>query len=760
MKTFMDRFRKNFSGSFSIPAIIFVIVALLIMNDKGTTAAFGWLAVVFMISFFLRPYLPSRSISFPHGAFGLSFGLGLFLIFFLSWSISAITGCEYSDTVIHLCFAVLICIGYAIRKYILKEEVTITSIKETLNGFAVFAVIFVAFFWIIGYNPLVDPGTENFMDFGFLQTIYRQKSAFPIDPWYSGTKLDHYYYLGQAMVVCLCRLAHTTPEYCYNMMLATFAGMVFSMVYELCGAIFSALVPDQCKKNAGERFAGIIGGCVAAFGGNPHWFLYGICKPLLGKLTGDDQAAEYWFPDGTVYINMEFGDPDNGKSEFPAYSTILGDLHAHVINVLFVLPLVAVLFELVMSYKDEDKKEDRYFHIYSLIIMSLLLGYYKGANYWDFAIYFVITGAVITFADIKNFGFNMKTILRIATKAAVVIFVSVVSILPFTMHFVKMESGIGICENHTPVSKFLVLWLIPIAVAVLFIFLLYRGRKEETQTLNDRCRAPLLALALCTIGLVVTPEVVYIKDIYGEANARFNTMFKLTYQAVVLFAILYGLAAGLLLQGQLTAISKAVSSQKKRKKKEPVKTGRGQKAALICLTVYAICSVSYTAHAAKQWFGNPFDNERLGISTLDGLQDDDVYGFEMEAQKVLMEDDRKVINIVEAAGDSYKHESALSMYSGACTPLGWYVHEWMWHNDPEPVGDRAEQVQYFYSSSDDGYCRDFLKNYDIDYIFVGPAEVCKYPVYSEIFKNYGDICVSTVWEERELFLLKVDKSKL
>lgn len=740
----MDRFRKNCSEFFSIPVILSVIIILLIINDKGTTAALGWLAVVFVMSFFMRPYFPSAGITFLHGGFALSFGLGLFLCFFFSWTLSALGVCGFDDPVIFTSFIVLSGIGYVIRRFVTKERyIRREDLRHLLNGFAVFAVIFLVFFWVIGFNPLVDPSTENYMDFGLMQTIYRQRSALPYDLWFSQTKLDHYYYLGQSMAVCMCRLALTTPEYGYNMMLATFAGMVFSMGYEIIGGIFRALAAPHPKRDLCASAGGAVGASLAAFGANPHWAVYGFILPAIAKMFGGEVSSRYWFPDGTVYIDMEYGDPDNGKTEFPAYSVILGDLHAHVINLIFVLVLLALLFEYVMVCRDDDDDENasRSKYIYRLTLISLLLGYFKGANYWDFAIYYVMTGAVIVFSDIRRRGSVKKAVGAIASKAVFITVVSVVSILPFTLNFAKMESGFALCENHTPPAKIAVLWLLPAAAAAFLVFLLYRGRDEY----DGICRSSLLAFVLCTAGLVITPEIIYVKDIYGKDNSRFNTMFKLTYQAYTLFALIAGILFAVIVYKIFTGSGRRT----------------GMKTVLVFFSVYALLSVSYTFYSSRQWFGNVFDaKERKGISSLDGLEDDPVYGFEAQALAVLMEDDSRVINIIEAAGNNYTHGNALSVYSGACTPLGWYVHEWMWHNDPEPVRQRSEQVSYFYSSSDAKYCREFLKAYDIDYIFVGPAEVCRYPVYSDIFKDFGDICVSTVWQERELFLLKVDKSLL
>lgn len=46
-----------------------------------------------------------------------------------------------------------------------------------------------------------------------------------------------------------------------------------------------------------------------------------------------------------------------------------------------------------------------------------------------------------------------------------------------------------------------------------------------------------MIMGLCAIGLVLIPELVYVRDIYENGNARANTMFKLTYQAYIMFGM-------------------------------------------------------------------------------------------------------------------------------------------------------------------------------------------------------------------------------
>src|SRR5699024_8127819 len=50
----------------------------------------------------------------------------------------------------------------------------------------------------------------------------------------------------------------------------------------------------------------------------------------------------------------------------------------------------------------------------------------------------------------------------------------------------------------------------------------------------------ILILGLCAIGLVFIPELIYVEDIYSGDYKRANTMFKLTYQAFIMFGICSG----------------------------------------------------------------------------------------------------------------------------------------------------------------------------------------------------------------------------
>lgn len=722
----------------SIIVISSVVLFFLIVNDSGSSHAIRFVLAVGCISVLMRPYLRVNSLPMWDNGFGLSFGFGLALSFLLAW-IVALTGLIPFATPLCIVTLLILAIAPYIYGRIRKVELykwTPDLFRRYLWGFAVFLVIFAYAFWVIGFNPVVDNGTENYMDFGFLQAVYRQQLVAPWDIWFAGEKLN-YYYLGQSAVVYLCRLAFTTPEYGYNLMLCTFWASVFVMSSEIVYGVIAGICGNDGELDKKGRVASgtgaFVGSMAATFAANGHWLLYGVLTPLAKRIFGTYEGDEYWFPEPTVYISTSLGDVDNGKNEFPAYSAVLGDLHAHVVNVIFVLPLVA----LVLDYAFSKNKKKNYVN---LILCGILLGLYKGSNYWDFAIYFVITGAVVVFCDIKEKGIKRNTIIGIAIKAAIVTILSYVVSLPFTLNFQKMlAGGIELAQYHSPLHKLIILWIVPFVITISFIVWMYKG-KDNSKLFGCTKREGLLAFCLCTMGLIITPEFVYVMDIYGIENARFNTMFKLTYQAFILFGIIAGITAGMCLFKSLIN-----------------KNARSSRVAFILVTAIVIVSAGYTPHAVKDWLGRATDAaSRKGISSLEYLYEDPEYYYEMMAYDELSADPDKVVNIIEVAGDSYTHTSALSVLSGTCTVIGWYVHEWMWRNSPEVVGARNEEVRAFYENGDVNYCLGMLQKYDVDYIFVGPKETEKYIVNYEGFEKLGTPVFCEETGDKRYELIKVN----
>lgn len=251
-------------------------------------------------------------------------------------------------------------------------------------------------------------------------------------------------------------------------------------------------------------------------------------------------------------------DSDKTIHEFPCYSFVLGDLHAHVVNVMFVTFLVGMLYawlKMIRKRGPEPEKQERsVFWLRQLLmphilLASVFLGMFQWTNYWDFVIYFVVTGGVVLIANIIRFEGKIIRILAVTIVQAVeIIGLSYLVILPFTLKFDTMVQGVALAQHHSLWYQLLILWGLPVLLTVLLILSVItekmKGLKHKSlYRLLEAITVPDLfavIMGLCAIGLVLIPELVYVRDIYENGNARANTMFKLTYQAYILFGMTMG----------------------------------------------------------------------------------------------------------------------------------------------------------------------------------------------------------------------------
>ena len=613
-----------------------------------------------------------------------------------------------------------------------------------------FFAIFLMWTYLAGFHPAAY-GTEKFMDYGFMEAMMRSTELPAVDLWYSEGHIN-YYYGGQYFAVFLTKLSGSKPELTYNLMrtfVAAFAFVLpFSLVYQMTS---DRLGRGMRRKKAWiPAVSGITAGVAVSIAGNMHYVIYGVLIPAIEKMTGAENISSYWFPDATRYIGYDPDVPDKTIHEFPCYSFVLGDLHAHVVNIFFVLLLMGLLYawmqetrrnlrargslcagsECVESGRNTASDAEAGRHslfsgissvrfwkeqllIPALLLVSLLLGMFQWTNFWDFVIYFVVTGGAVLFMNIVRFEGKWKTILAVtAAQAVEVLGISYLVILPFTLKFKTMVEGIALAQFHSLPYQLLVLWGLPAMLTILFLICvlrekLFRKRKKNLYTwMRSVCIPDLFAviMGLCAIGLVIIPEIVYVRDIYENGYARANTMFKLTYQAYLLF----GMTMGYVIYRMLL-----LSRQKVIK----VLSGIG----LFLL----VCTCGYFGNSVRAWFGEVWKPEVYqGLNAVAYIETEfpeDAAGIYWLKENV---DGSPVV--LEANGDSYTAFNRVSAMTGLPTIVGWRVHEWLWRNDVEDLNEKSAEVETIYTSADAEEVKNLLEYYDVSYIFVGAREREKY----------------------------------
>lgn len=652
--------------------------------------------------------------------------------------------------------------------YFKKDKIRIFLIEELM-----FFLVFLLFTYIRGFKPEAY-GTEKFMDYGFMTTMMRSDYMPPQDFWYSGTSLN-YYYVGQFIATYLTRLSFVEVSHGYNLMLMMIGALCFSFSFSLGYNLLRRFNSQSINKS---RRTAVLSGIIAALGvciaGNMHYPIYRFILPTIKKIKGTlETGYYYWFPDATRYIGYNPETHDKTIHEFPSYSFILGDLHAHVINIMFVMTVLAILLSWIykhFQYGSNTKKAAEEIFSPSVIALGFFIGLFHTTNFWDYPIYYVVSGAIILFTNMIIYNFKPKAYWLTGLQGILVIALAKIFALPFTLQFDKISASVLLTENHTPLYQLLILWGLPIITfATFFISTVYdfssskksrrkKKKAEESwlkktgksissymQSLSDT-DLYVITIGLCAIGLVILPEIVYVKDIYSGDYKRANTMFKLTYQAFIMFGICFGYIFVRLFK---------------------CKKGKTRKIIGVVALIGFCMTLPYFVNGVKAWYGNIFNREKYkGIDASAFIKKD--FKDDYLALKWLNENVSGTPVVLEANGLSYTEYQRVSVITGLPTVLGWYTHEQLWKSGPNrtdemvttELNQRSDDIQAIYTSEDENLVRKLIRKYNISYIYVGSLEEEKYGwVNHEMLKSLGDVVFENPDSDEynyKTYILKID----
>lgn len=837
-----DRDRESFIITenlikYSVIAFAFLVLFITAYQlfEEEFSAFLNWYLVITVLGFTFMPLSMMLLGRFKDSGWIVSKAIGIAGSGWMIWMLSSVRLFKFNSTCcwisVFICFGLnVVVLWFYIRKH--RDQVNLfTKPSETLTSIFLAELVFLGLFifwtYLKGFNPEAYGTTEKLMDFGFMKAMDKSDYMPPEDLWLSGENLN-YYYVGQFMATYLSKLSNVGVEYGYNFMLMLIAALSFSMP---CSIVLNAsfLFTSQYVPADGERkfrktvfpyFAGGLAGLAVCFCGNFHYCIYAKIIPAVRSFLKIDDMADslgysfekYWFPSSTRFIGYNPETNDKTIHEFPSYSFVLGDLHAHVVNIIFVLCVVAILLGFLYRKKDALQKSRelaasvpatgrRLWGISlseifdpSVIAIGFFIGLFHTTNYWDYPIYFVVSGAVILFVNCVIHRFSADTLKLTLFHAFVVLAVSTVVCLPFTISFKQISTHICLCENHTPLYQLAILWGIPVLTVAFFLagLIKSRGGSKAFKGLfgfidcTDTADMFILILGLCAIGLVLIPEVIYVQDIYSGDYKRANTMFKLSYQAFIMF----GMAMGYIIP-RFILLSK---------KKASVIFG-------VVMLLLLLFTFGYFGNASNAWFGDysiGIDVEEeipeflhnvilkihyilyiifaisfmylllagkrkynqiwlsslvsffilvisivmwtviytpsfryKGLNAGEYLQDKNAADY--EATNWINETIEGRPVILEANGNSYTDYNRVSVRTGLPTLLGWRTHEWLWQSDseggvPAIITEREEDIASIYTGSDVETVASLIDKYDIEYIYVGDCEREK---FTDI--NYGTL---------------------
>ena len=637
---------------------------------------FYWWLLLFGLGVVFLPLTFKLFPKFFDKGYAFSKIIGILVVSYIVWLLGSLKILQFVPEAVWLVVVAAIAINFALFRRKPSEFTRDLKkiLKIVLSEEALFLLCLTAWSVVRGFNPQIL-NIEKFMDFSILNTILRAKYFPPSDPWLSGFPIN-YYYFGQFLIAVLTKLSGLSPSITYNLGLAS----VFALA-----AVESFSFVFALTKN---YFASFLSFVILALCGNLDWAINFLKK-----------IKTYWYPQATRLIPYTI-------SEFPAYSFLLGDLHAHLLDIPVVLLILTFLLNLFL-----DKNRN----FLKFALLPVALGATALTNSWDFPIYAVLLGLVLLILELEKNGLNLKTLMVTSLKSGSIALFSLLLFLPFFLNFKAASSGVGLVTNRSDPLSLLTIFgffLFPTATYILIASL----KTTKRSVVGDI----LIFLIPWGFFLAFLPEVLFIKDIYFKVSPlyyRANTMFKVHYQAWITLSLASALA-----------VWQVLKFLKKRKVAE-----------ILLLTVFSLLllgCLGWTVNAAKTSYGN-FKNYQ-GLDGAAYLEES--YPDELAAIKWLNQNISGQPIILEAAGESYSELSRVSSYTGLPTVIGWSDHEFGHRGSFDEIGPRIQDVKDIYESPDLEKVEVLLEKYKVEYIYIGSSERKKYPQTSEEkFLDLGEV---------------------
>ena len=301
---------------------------------------------------------------------------------------------------------------------------------------AVFAV-FLGFRFLNpdGWHPLW--GGEKPMEFAHLNATLRSAHFPPYDPWFADGYLNYYYY-GTYLVAYLLKLTGIPAEIGFNLAQPTVMALLASGVFSL-GATLGRSVARR-----GAAVAGLGSVLLTVLAGN----LTSAHQLVVRALAGEPQRLGSfldWTWDGSRAV-------ENAITEFPFFTGLYADLHAHVVALPITVLGIALAFALAMEPFRLASGSRLAPAVIRLAGLALVLGSLSATNAWDVPVYALVALVAIWMATRSEPRWRRRLGVFLGASAGLVA-LAYLLFVPFHAHFVAMFGSVAPVADPTPFSE-------------------------------------------------------------------------------------------------------------------------------------------------------------------------------------------------------------------------------------------------------------------------------------------------------------------
>lgn len=661
----------------------------------------------------LRRFLAARP-----GLYALGKIAGPLFFSFAAWLLVAIGTVPFTRPVLIVVAAAVVAAAVVVAGVAaVRRPPGFLSAREIAWTEGIVWASFLFFALVRSRNPEIFWG-EKPMDFSFLNLLYRTVSLPPVEPWFAGTPLS-YTYFGHFTLAAMGKTLAIQPALMFNLGVALFAALTAAGFFA-AGAVLGN---------------GLGTGLLAAILGLTAGNLSGIREVLTRKAVNFDT---FWATSRVI--------PDT-INEYPFWSFLFADLHAHLLELPFALGFVALLLlagHALLTPEAGQEKE----RAPLVVLGALFLGAAAVTNGWSVPIWATLSLVVLCVAAVGR-GWGVLGAVLAAWAACVA--GSLLLTRPFWTAFVapQRQVGLEVGPFAAPRDVFLhfglffailvpflllVLWralapqpgrprlaalglfaLVVVALpmtllawtpgqpilrvapsirnfAALLSFVGFFAAFHRRTDARHRLPAALSGFAF---GVIAGCEVVTVWD-------RMNTVFKFYFDTWLVLSLSSALVVRDLLAGLFCG-----------------RTGR-----LVWKTLLVAGAAASVFTSAVAMTGLLRTNRVSGPrGTLDGtryLSTVDPDGSALYAW--LATSVSGLPTIAEAWGPSYQDFTRVCMNSGLPTVLGWDYHLTQRGKSWAAIDQRKEDLRTLYTAQTAEQAAAVLRRYQVRYVVSGPVE--------------------------------------